>query len=411
MQTVISNNKYTYKLIDYVKIWVTDCTDITRILANELIEYKGNYSRNTGEILSYPLTGRWNVWEFEIKSATWLQITGSLHKFWNKGTNGNDFYLIDLLTSITDLCNILQINPHNMSLHNLEFGVNIRPDQNASVILQNVICYKNRESIRGITEDKFFIEFAMGEYYLKLYDKGKQARKVWGIDIGNVLRVEVKAMNSGYFADAGVKTLADLLNSDNLQVLGKKINKVFRDVVFDDYTITPDAMTVHDQKNYLLLRNPREWTNHRGCKDSTIAAREKRFRAIVGKYGSLNLHNTLSSMIADKWNELLTATPDTLQRIEDYLQHCKLCGNSYLIYTPKTYKVTPERSCISCGRDISDQHAKSKFCSAKFVGEQQAHKCRNDNSNPRNTYNRQLTKISSKGQMLFDITPYLKKVS
>jgi hypothetical protein len=114
-------------------------------------------------------------------------------------------------------------------------------------------------------------------------------------------------------------------------------------------------------------------------------------------------------MVNEKWNDLLTTTPDTIQAIADYLTHCKLCRNSYLIYTPKTNKTPPVKKCLSCGGDISQQHPKSKYCSAKFVGEQQAHKCRNDNSNPRNNFSRQLGKIYERGQTLFDITPYLRK--
>lgn len=43
-----------------------------------------------------------------------------------------------------------------------------------------------------------------------------------------------------------------------------------------------------------------------------------------------------------------------------------------------------ERVCLSCGRDISHQNKKSIFCSAKFVGYEQAHQCRNQASNPKN---------------------------
>ena len=161
MQTVITHSKYTSKLIDFVKIRCEHNADIRRILAKESIEFTGNYNRNTAEISEYPLKGKWNVWDFEIKSPTWIEITGSLHKYWNKGTNGNDFHYPDLLTSIIDLCNELQVNPNEMTLHNLEFGVNIKPAINASKILENVICYKNKKSKTEWDTGMFFIEFPM----------------------------------------------------------------------------------------------------------------------------------------------------------------------------------------------------------------------------------------------------------
>lgn len=57
------------------------------------------------------------------------------------------------------------------------------------------------------------------------------------------------------------------------------------------------------------------------------------------------------------------------------------------------------------GKDISHQHTKSKYCSEKFVGYAEAHKCRNDNSNPRNNFKREIDDMRRK-DLLFDIMPY-----
>lgn len=395
---------------DYIKCSTNNSIEIQNVLQNPGIDFKGIHSVKTGEILPYPQTCKVGEWELILHSPTLLQITGSLHKYWNNGTNWNDFKIENLLTAIIKLCNRLQINPYNMKIHNLEFGVNITPAIDATEILKNVICYKNKESIKGIDDSKYFLEFDKEQYYLKMYDKGKQARIAWKLDVGNVLRVEIKARDSKYISFGNIKNLADLLDLNNNKLLGRKINKVFEDVVFDDHTIQVSEMTKPDRKIYEKYRNPRVWTANKKNRNSTIVAQENRFRAIVLKYGKLKLHSTLTQMIKDKWSELITATPDTISAINDYLTHCKLCRNSYLIYTPKINKVTTEKKCISCGSDISQQDKKSKYCSAKYVGEQQAHKCRNTNSNPRNNYTRQLQKIHNKGQLLFDITPYLKKV-
>ncbi len=385
-------------MIDWCKHWVRNEAGVGLILNNDLINFKGLHWRNTGEIIDYPVYGKWDEWEFEIKSPTWLEMTGSHHKFWNNGTNGNDFFLKDLLSSVIKLCNQLKVNPYNFTTHNIEFGVNIRPKVNASIILQNIICFKNRECIKVINEGKYFIEFEMDDYYLKIYDKGLQARTVWGMDIGNVLRFEIKARNSSYPDNAKINTLVDLLNPNKLQILGKKINKVFKSLIFDDPTIDPDIMTPSDKIIYLRYRNPREWLVNGQGKTSTITARENRFREVVAKYGSLNLHNTLSLMIADKWDELLAATPDVLQDIDGFLEHCKLCGISYLRYTHKTHKVSTDRKCLACGKDISDQSLKSKYCSSKRVGAKKAHKCRD--------VGRKVEKMEAMG-VLFDIKPFI----
>lgn len=397
-------------MVDYVKLWIRNRADILRILANHSIDFKFNVKGKTGEILEYPQTCTVSVWEFKLLSPNFLQITGSLHKYWNDGTNWNDFKIENLLTAIIKLCNWLQVNPNNITIHNLEFGVNITPEINATEILKQVICYRNIRAKEEINNKKYFTEYILGKYILKFYDKGKQARNEWGLNVGNVLRVEVKAMDSSYFSFCNIKNLADLLDTNNHKLLGCKINKVFENVVFDDPTLRVSDMTKSERKVYEKYKNPRVWIANKKNRNSTIVAQENRFRAIVAKYGKWKLHSTIAQMIKDKWSELSTPTTDTISAINDYLIHCKLCGIYYLEYNPKINKVTTEKKCISCGSDISQQDKKSKYCSAKYVGEQQAHKCRNTNSNPRNNYTRQLQKIHNKGQLLFDITPYLKKV-
>lgn len=389
-------------MIDYGKYWIRTAAIIERILANPKIKFKGNHYLNTGEILEYPLIGKWNVWEFEIKSRTWLEMRGSLHKFWNNGTNENDFFFTNLFSAIVDLCSFLQVSPYDLTVHNLEFGVNIKPQINASEILREIICYKNVTPIKPMDNEKgFFIEFALGEYYFKVYDKGKQYKTV------NTLRIEVKAMNSGFLKFANIVTMADLLNPGNLRLLGRKTDNFFNEIVFDDDSIDTDQLSLPDRKVYQELSNARNWTNNKNKKDSTIRARENRFRTVVGKYGTKKLHSVLSVIINEKWNELLNHNSETLENINTYLKNNEsgFCCFSYLNYTKKTDKTLIQRLCLSCGRDISDQDPKSKFCSAKFVGEERAHKCRNDNSNPRNQHNRKLVKIYCNGQTLFPLFP------
>jgi hypothetical protein len=65
--------------------------------------------------------------------------------------------------------------------------------------------------------------------------------------------------------------------------------------------------------------------------------------------------------------------------------------------------ITPRRYCQTCGRDISDQKDGSKFCSAKIVGYENAHYCRNTASNPRNNDKNKLERCKKQGiSFLFD---------
>lgn len=398
-------------MIDYVKLRIGNVACINTILAGNVIDFKSRYSENTGEYTPYPKEATYKVWELEMFNESLLEIRGSIHKYWNNGTNETDFNYYQLFRAIVMFCNDFNINPLYVSIHNLEYGVNVRPAIDASEILSNVICYHNRESDKKIREGMYFIEFAMTEYYFKLYDKGEQARANWNLkDAGNILRVEVKAVKSRGFADAGVKCLIDLLNPKSLQVLGRKTLKKFENVVYDDPTINPDLLKPTTRKVYEKYRNPREWVkNVEGIKSSTLLAQENQFRAIVAQHGTLQLWATIYAQIADKWQELLQDADLHKNEVEHFIQHCKNCGISYLSYTVEPLKPT-ERKCVSCGRDITGQRSNSRYCSAKVVGEKNAHQCRNKNSNPRNNYKRQLEKICDRGNFLFDITPYLRKV-
>ena len=68
---------------------------------------------------------------------------------------------------------------------------------------------------------------------------------------------------------------------------------------------------------------------------------------------------------------------------------------------------TDKRYCKTCGLDISQQDARSQFCSERLFGKD-AKRCRNRDSNPRNNFLRR-EEVKSKRGLLFDITPYLKR--
>lgn len=294
---------------------------IRQLIANERIDFEGGCNIRTGEVRNYPLIGKWEYWEFEIKSPSWLEIRGSLHKSWNNGTNENDFTYWGLFQSIKMLCEFLQVSPKDITIHNLEFGVNIRPGINASQILKEVICYKNSLPIRPIDNERgFFIEFRVGNYYLKMYDKGLQANANWKINAGNILRFEIKAMNSRFISDANIKTLEHLLCHNNLMLLCEKLYTLFDHLVFDDSTIKPGLLSTVDRKVYDLMCNPKKWIDKKKEKTSTIRAREKRFKGIVEKHGQLKLSSVLVDLIRKKCNELLYVPVEVSKEINDWLQ-------------------------------------------------------------------------------------------
>ena len=64
--------------------------------------------------------------------------------------------------------------------------------------------------------------------------------------------------------------------------------------------------------------------------------------------------------------------------------------------------------CLGCGAEIVNPRKGQKFCSAKQVGYERAHKCRNNNSNPRNNTRRSYIRLISV-PMLFDTSEYIQQ--
>jgi hypothetical protein len=369
-------------MYDYLKIWIEDREQIKKILSLSFLSFTGSYNVRTGEILQYPLLSKWSVFELRLISATRMQITGSLHKFWNRGTNENDFHFRSVITAINDLCRQLKLNPSLATIHNLEFGVNITPSIAASEIIEEILCFKNERPLRpyeGNNDQFYFIEFHKGNYYFKIYDKGRQYKTK------NILRIEIKAMRSAELKQAGAITLKDLRKKTIFKVLGKKLMQFSNNLVYNDSTINLDHLIRKDKRKYIEYSNPNKWRIN-GLKTTTQYRNEQRFITIVEKYGTRKLHPIIRSLIESKIHLLD--------------QNCNTFLSKY------NTKPLQRKVCVSCGRDISNQNNRSKFCSPKYVGEAAAHECRNSDSNPRNNLKRKINRIMSKG-VLFDIGPFI----
>lgn len=281
-------------MYDYWRLRICDKEQIQVILKNPLFNFKMFYDKNTSELHSYPQIAKWKNWDIEVSSATNLLITGSIHKFYNGGTNESNFTFKDSLNAINQFCSVFNLRPELAQIQNLEFGVNIRPLMSASKIIEQVICYKNTRPLRPYEgrQDYFFIEFSIGDYYVKMYDKGKQYKTE------NILRFEIKAAKNRYLAFAEITTLKDLTKLKTMQLLGVKINQVLKDVIFNDPTISIATLSKADRNNYLLMKDANEWAINKKNKTSTHRNRENRFKGIVAKYGKTQSKQEVTQKIS-----------------------------------------------------------------------------------------------------------------
>lgn len=374
-------------MLDYLKLWIYNTSLIEKILNNQRIQ-KDFISKEDGTLKG--IKAKFENWKIQTLSPSLLEITGSIHKYWNNGSNENDFSFLNAIEAIRKFCIEFELTPSLVFVKNLEFGVNLQLKINASEVIDQVLCFNNLQPIRpyNYKPDCYFLEFEQWEYYLKMYDKGKQYRKMRP-STPNTLRIELKAMNSRYLNGLGIETLEDLLQPSKLQVLGLKFDKTIKGLVFDDDSINAKELPLKDRRLYKELNNPRKWKLFRSNTNSTIRNKVNRFKLMVDHYGKRKIYSTISGAVKDKLNQL-----SQIGEMANFL------SNTY------TRKNDKKRLCLSCGREISDQKQNSLFCSAKYVGEKEAKRCRNKDSNPRNNMERKLNKINKRG-VLFDIGPFM----
>lgn len=423
-------------MIDFIKIRIIN-PDIPGIRDNNRLDWVQRTNERTGEIIEYRAT--FSGLTFQIIDNKYLNISGSIHKHWNaindRGEhNYNNFTLLDLTRVIIDLLKRFDLIPDKCIIENFEFGVNISPPIPVDEILHSVINHKGKPFIRKQSQKMNFLECEHSQYYIKIYNKGLQ------FDQGNILRFEIKTRKMEFVRPANIVTLSDIMNPGNLTQLGTILTGNFSDILFYDYTIQETEINVRERLILTQGQNPMFWTDYKKTNPDNYFKKRNRFLDLVKKHGKQDLQEILFPLIGQKWNELLTINPETLQELtgvsEKTLQ--ELTGgkksnitvidtsniganpvkSDYHVNDPDKVNgkggkgvndpdpgTPPRRYCFTCGRDISTQKPTSMFCSAKIVGYSQAHRCRNNDSNPRNRI-RYIKESEKANPPLFDTNPF-----
>ena len=397
-------------MIDFVKIATNDLLK-RELLNNDLLEFSAPVNLKTGVVNEVRIQAKYQKLKFEIveaRAADYINVNGSLHKYWHNGRNYTDYTFSDLLNTLIDLHSKFNVNPFEAVLHNVEYGVNISPPLSTKLVLNNLVSFKGRPfDAMHRTQGKSIGKDCYNQRYaVKIYDKGKQCQLT-----NDLLRVEVKVLKMEQLKNAGIETLSDLLDIDKLQQLGLNLRATFDDLLYYDTSINLDELKPRERQILMDWRNPAYWVELKESKPKTYDYQRRRFREITAKYSKDNQQKKISELVTEKWNELLIVDSKTLAKLTAFLQQFPEykfslinLSNSKLI----TPSLTPSvrRYCKSCKRDITAQVTTSIFCSAKYVGEDRAKQCRNTDSNPRNNRARSIKNIK-RYPLLFAIEPYV----
>lgn len=352
---------------------------------------------------------------FKIYPNGRVEIKGSLHKYW-KLENHSDFSFQELRECILDLCQNFKINPLQARINNLEFAVNIRPSYNPFSFCDHVIGYLDglkpfKEMDDCIPVIGFMCQ--RSEYTVKVYDKGLQykdeLKQIYDKSF-NVLRFEKAVNRMRSIQQAGIKNLSDLTERAKIEKLGQILNKTFADLIIGDQ-INIDDLPPKELAIYNRCNNVKAWGKMKRWERVRF---KPEFRRIIDTYGKNQWIAPTAKMIDEKWRMLLVINSQTTNVLPATINPVKKndCKRSPAFVKAgecNTLTSHSQRFCKTCGRDISSQSLKSVFCSAKFVGEQQAHQCRNADSNPRNNFRNREKKFYGGAKLnLFEVNQLLQ---
>jgi hypothetical protein len=285
-------------VLDYIKFWVHDKESINYVEQHCLTDK--NYKCNdAGELVE--ISGSNSGWKFKSLSRDCLEVAGSLHKYWNNGANHNDFHFSDVVKTINKFCTEFNINASTASVKNLEFGVNLQLPINADDIIKQVVCFDKQAPSKPYEHkpDCTFIEFTKYDYYLKLYDKGKQYKNIYP-EAANTLRIEIKGMNNRYLGRSSIKFLTDLLDIKNLSKLSHKLSDVLDRLVFDDDSIDVFSLNEKELILYNEYRNPRFWGKYKGDNNTQFKKRAYQFKYLVNSRGDRHIYSLMNAELRSK---------------------------------------------------------------------------------------------------------------
>ena len=286
-------------MIDFVKIVLRNRTLINDVWENDnLIFHSDQVRRVKDEIRNYRKKS-FSGLIFTLYEDK-LEITGSLHKYFNNGIhNTNDFSFVDCIRIIYELESVFGLNLNECQVVNLEFGLNIIPMES----VENVVVwlkFHERNEFRYYPDLQYakqagrFRDGRTNTYkVLKAYAKGKQPFDNITYGDTNTFRLEVRSKQSKYINRLGVFTLNDLINSSIYKRLGTELLKEWNNVIILDKNLYGN----NDKFDKYLSQD--FWENCLNGDRNKLSRQRKKYFALLKKYPE-NVHNQVTKLLKEK---------------------------------------------------------------------------------------------------------------
>ena len=287
-------------MLDLLKFKIIDEVQINTVWNNELLEYVGKSERLYIDEIKEKQTKKYKNLYF-IKHQNRLEVSGSIHYFYNDGLhNADDFYIEYCINAINQIKDLFSIDLNKCQIINLEYGVNINPIINVTDLIHNLVYHEKRQFTRPTTH--FSFKLAGNEAYkqIKAYDKSVQ----FPHECENTFRFEVRSRQSKFIHSLGLFTLNDLTLLENYNILIASLLKEWDNVLLFDTSKNIDAKFFNSVfwEDILKNGNRNKFNNQK--------------KLYYKKLGSNNLHSTIRNIIERKSKYLKCVHIPTITKVE-----------------------------------------------------------------------------------------------
>lgn len=287
-------------MIDWFKATALVDTAVADSLQNRL-DFKAEVNLRTGDLTEWPRQYQYDNLNFLLipaksKLGYWLEVSGSLHRFWERGTNYWQFSHKNVCTTIELLAQTCQIAPSAFEVRQLEFGVNMHSmPVDTQLLFDNLIAFKNKvfTPMRSVGGRSIGYDAETTDYKVKIYDKALQYNLPF-----EVCRFEVH-LRQHIGRLVGVCTLAELTNREVMSRLGQHLTIIASQLVFDDVIACFDELRPSQRDFIERGRNTRYYV-------SFTAAERERFVKLIKQHGKDQFADILSRAVAKEWEILST---------------------------------------------------------------------------------------------------------
>ncbi len=285
-------------MIDFVKC--STKVSPKQIRLNPNLNFLGQYVHATSEADDNKLVADIQNLKCKSYSSGYFQLSGSLHQYFNNGLhNHNDFHLSELKVTIECLCDMLEINPSNFNLENVEVGYNLELPFNTTTLLDSLCHHKGKPfKYMKVKQEGEFLISEHSDYVIKAYNKALQS------DLpNNLFRLENHYNKMRLLQKIGINALSDLTDASKLNKLNKLLTSEWNNTFLIAKELNSTQYSHWANKDFWNVENKRSYPTKRQRE------REKYFEVLKKKRLTSNnkyhLQETVSELLSKKITQCL----------------------------------------------------------------------------------------------------------